>query len=107
MLTTSLKLSKRLKELGVKQKSSEFYYGDNGERIPALNTDELLEILPARIEEYSLRIFKKEDGIYGCMYDLEACDGDHFQLDGEYFEDKNPAEALGLMLEHLLINKLI
>ena len=122
---TSLKLSKKLKRLGVKQeslfawgksvvdmKTPKVFYIDScglcgmkysGQMIcSAFTPVELGEMLPEQIEDHNELICNLEMGRFYCNYIYEE-DGSLFKR----MEDKTEAEARGLMLEYLLKNNLI
>lgn len=125
-LVTSLELSKKLKALGVEQKS-QFYWieeppvkysrgwfvifaGDlevldfiPKEIYPAFTATELMEMMPEKINNNpeSFLNIEKRDGKYSAWYTWED------QAMPTYIETDTPQEALGLLLVHILENKLI
>lgn len=126
-LCTSLPLSKRLKELGVKIESYFYHLGepighgnrefwqivdhnDHGsyariDRVPAYTSSELMDILPQQIRHLGLRAFltigKTDDGYYNADYADEPsyC----FCLDNS----KTFADALAILLIHLIENSYV
>lgn len=115
--TTSLSLSKRLKELGVKQES-QFYWDKEGElfqpmkfiednqyiECSAFLSSELGELLPDLVGyrlRASTRHFKKWEVYYEGKH--------HPYVDSDYptFRATTECEARGLMLEYLINNKII
>ncbi len=132
MNTTSLELSKRIATLEGDKGESEYWWfphremethrliewkikdtrcGSN-ESVPALTTDELLERLPIMIEmipeesdelaKWYFSMTKYENGFtatYTYFY--------YGPMDTIRFSSDTPAEALGLLYEHLLIKGLI
>ncbi len=111
---TNLELSKKLKELGVKQGGlfSYIYYKgmtcdgfelkqtgwkmEEQEFISAFTISELLELLP-----YWLDISKSHDKDYMCRVFEKNTDTNHHSF------DENPCNALAKMLIHLIENKLL
>jgi len=117
---TSIELSKRLHELGVKQKSLFYFvkdpYLDNeifeitrsgegyffiSEKYSAFTASELLELLPKFINNWIFRIEK-----YPSEFEVKYCDKlDEKRLNIEF--DKSLPDALAKMLIHLLENNLL
>jgi len=120
----SLELAKKLKELGVKQKSFFYYelisltneyhvswdFSDGKGEYSSFTVAELLELLPFEIFNnfnYGL-VIKKSYNDFEVIYDTYTIDGDdnrNFQLKYEF--DKNPANACAKMLIYLIENNLI
>ena len=127
MKTTSLELSKRIAELEGGKGTTKLWWKHNdgyylvtkdsrydiGRMVcPAYTTDELLERLPIMIEmipeesdelaKWYFSMTKYENGFtatYTYFY--------HGPMDTIRFSSDTPAEALGLLYEHLLIKGLI
>ena len=118
MKTTSLELSKRIATLEGDKGESEYWWfphremethrliewkikdtrcGSN-ESVPALTTDELLERLPVRVVLGKKKNYVDGKQMYFCNFEGKL---KHQEL-GE-----SPAEALGLLYEHLLSKGLI
>ena len=119
---TSLELSKRLKELGVKQESL-FYWINfeenrpevcyfretnftNTHKISAFLASELGEMLPYYIEYDS---DKPGDQIYGQMEFAKCADGEWWicYFNGPTQKEKSMADTLGKMLIHLIEKDLV
>ncbi len=114
----NLELSKRLKELDIKQESSFYYLNIDGEGeyyiyfmehmpeedeyegdpIAAFTVAELIDLLPCEIGNPHLEIGKHRDGTYGVEY---LC------MENGYTNDKTLANSAAKMLIYLLENGLI
>jgi len=119
-LVTSLDISKRLDALIKDKKETQFYWHWNDEGlvidhcwvlvlgridnkdIPAYLTDELAEMLPKEVWGFPLTI-RFDDDISTVFY---SDDRGAF-LDKVFVKDKSLPEALGLMVEYLVINHFI
>ena len=101
MLTTSLQLSKKLKEAG-REKQARFYYQKwelvyyrRGKTIPmyedtypGVTAQELLDDLPIQCENGELEVYKLDEKEYQAWYCIDGfCD--------EHFVEESTAEALG------------
>lgn len=116
---TSLELSKKLKELGVKQKSLFYYsicndctkeYGQenydltlgkgHGENYSAFTSSEILKILPL-IKGHPIQVLKGSDMINGIYYSVG-----HEYIE-YWFLDKNLSNSCAKMIINLIENNLM
>ena len=115
---TGLELSKKLKELGVKQDSEFYHAGDK--RIVANEVKrlfpvhcsaflscELGEMLPAIVKGYRLSAIKDDDNTWYVEYSDSINTMSNETLDEAFFQADTEAEARGKMVEYLLENNLI
>jgi len=112
-ITTSLKISKRLKEKGLKQDSLFYWTGidiDGVKPSIVMGYVETLDCYSAHTAEEWLELLPEYILIDNTAYYLFMNLHKEFHVEYKcnlYFEDKKFADALGLMWEYLTDNKLM
>lgn len=119
MTTTSLDLSRRLKELGCPQTSAGFFHllnshkaaigceyyrhgrAPNDQRIAAYTTDQILNWLPKGVDLHKEREYET-DGEYSAGLDPDGSGTRPKVYSKDWYYHASPCEALGLLLESLI-----